>query len=1571
MSDSSEMFQTLLGGFPGVAFAVSAAGEMLWGNAGCERAFGVTVLRGRALRDLWPAGGDAQLLAAIETAARAMGRPGAAPSGDSALPEAMAKILTLWPVPLAEGMTCCLVQLTDLPVAMPDCLACFAGETRDATCACGDGSLSPPSDELILQVASEMAGFGQWSLDLCSRKVWASESCLALLGFGPGEVALDIDWILSRIHPEDLARVRAVLEQLLRGEISRYAVDYRLRCKDDRWIWVASRGRTLLPAGVAPAFLCGSLADITDRKQNEARLEDAIAAAAASRAEAEAARRRAQDQADILRISTENSNVAPWFYLPAQGGGQIGAHFTSMLGYPPERRIDFAALDALIHPEDHAAASADFWAVKRGEIDSYCHDFRVRRADGNWGWVTSRGARVDRSAQGLPDMICGSLKDISERKADEARLASALAEAQAARRAAQATAETLSTALACGEIGVWSICEELGEAWMPDEGFRQLGYEPGAFVPDGEGWRELFHPEDLGPALAKIENLICDRIEVFDSEHRLRHADGSYHWYRTVARKIDRSDRGLPFLLSGAHTCIDRIKENERRLSEALADAERTRERALDREELLRTSGLCAGIAHFSVCPDSGDGWTPDETYRLFGFEPGGFPATEAGWRSLIHPDDLPSATAAMEELKAGRSELYAHEHRRMHKDGSYHWYRAISRRVDRSAAGLPYLLAGALIGIDHVKENESRLADAALSAHQARARLDTLADNAPGALFEYRRDPAGRVDLPYFSAKLPGLLGVSREVLEADGVAALSNVPDEERRMILAEIDVSRLNGTPYEARIPVEHPEQGLRWLAVSALPFVQPDGATLWFGTVFDVTDQVAVARQAAGATEELRKAHDRMVTMSENAPGAIFEWRRTPEGKYQFAFFSGRLPGILGLTREALERDGAAVFTHLIPEEIDAIREAVRRSEIDLTRFDITHRINHPDMGLRWIQVAASPFPQADGAIVWYGNAKDITESIEAERREAEVAAEAHRAHERLASIASVAPVGLYEFRRFPDGRATIPYASPCFEDLLGVGFGVFAQAIAVEDVFACVHPDDLPAFLTSKDACATDPELWNQRFRVRHPLRGEIWLANSATPKAQPDGSVVWTGALHDVTQDVKREAELRQAHLLAEAMRSENERQALHDGLTGLPNRRYYDTVLVKRIAAAAEGGAKGCVLIRIDLDHFKYVNDTLGHEAGDMVLVRVAEVLRATLRGADFAARIGGDEYSILLGPGMTRENAREIVERIQSLLSEPLMFQGRQCRFGASFGIAEAEDIGSMGAEIQLFADAALYRAKEGGRNRMEFFTPELHHNLLTDRRLAGEIQEGLDRSEFVPFFQAQVSARDGRLTGVETLLRWRHPDRGLLIPDAFMHVAEQLRLVPEIDRVMMEKTRTALAGWRAQGLVVPKISFNVSSGRMHDPDVVRAAREIADEETRVTFELLESILVEEESEVFRFHLDAIRDAGIDIEIDDFGSGHASIIGLMQIAPSALKIDRRIVDPVARDVRSKNLVRAIVEIAETLGIATVAEGVETEAQAEILRGLGCDVLQGFLFSRPLSAEDFPVSMQGLRKIA
>ena len=1039
-----------------------------------------------------------------------------------------------------------------------------------------------------------------------------------------------------------------------------------------------------------PAPLAGAVGPhwvvlVLDRAGEGAAETGIICTGAAALRVAEEARRKAQESADILRFSTETSDLAPWSYDPETRRLQIGPHFATMLGHPVAVSQDLVQLATLTHPEDLACLRTSFRGLESGLHDSIRLDFRIARGDGSWAWICARGQRVTRRAPGLPTLICGSLTDISTRKADEARLAAALASALHARTRAQ------------------------------------------------------------------------------------------------------------------------------------------------QREEMLRTSGLCAGIGHFCASPLAGEGWTPDETYRLFGYEPGDFPPDDAGWRSLIHPEDLPAAITAMENLKSGRSDLYDHTHRRRHKDGSYHWYRAVARRVDRSELGMPALIAGAVNCIDHAKETEKRLADAADAARLARERLDTLADNAPGALFECRVDAGGGMALPYFSAKLPDLAAVSRAAILADACSVFAHVPRRTVARLVHRAAAALKTGAGMEMRVPVRGPEGPVRWISVAALPFRRSDASVRWFGQILDVT------------------------------------------------------------------------------------------------------------------------------------------ETVETERRAALAAEAAHRAHARLASIATVAPAGLYEVERRPDGAARIPYASPHFRSLLGLGQTDTVLLGEAETQVQKVDLADLPAFLTCREEAALPTNWWHQRFCIQHPERGQVWLSNSATAQPQSDGGVVWTGALHDVTGDVRREAELRAAYRLAEDRREQNEWQALHDGLTGLPNRRYYDQVLAERIGQAAASTAAGCTLIRIDLDHFKHVNDTLGHDAGDLVLCRVANVLRESLQEGDFAARLGGDEFSVVLARGLTREDAGALIARIQSRLAEPLIYAGRQCRFGASFGIAEAEDLAATGAEIQFFADAALYRAKETGRNRMEFFTPELHQNLRRDRELAAELQEGLERDEFEPHFQAQVSAKDHRLTGVETLLRWRHPRRGLLAPASFMHIAEQLRLVPEIDRVMMEKSRTALKYWRGRGLIVPKISFNVSSGRMNDPDVVRAAQTIARGETRVAFELLESILVEDESDLFRFHLEAIRDAGIDIEIDDFGSGHASIIGLMQIAPSVLKIDRRIVEPLGRDPQARNLVRAIIEIAETLGTATVAEGVETELQAEILRDLGCDVLQGYLFSLPLSAADFAMKWHGV----
>ena len=976
--------------------------------------------------------------------------------------------------------------------------------------------------------------------------------------------------------------------------------------------------------------------------------------------------------------------------------------------------------------------------------------------------------------------------------------------------------QILQSAAATAGFALWYMDLSTGRIWATDNFYPLLGHGPDEIALDGTWVKERLHPTDREAARTAVDRLVAREINAFTLDCRLLAKDGTWKWFGIAGHMAPPAAEAADPVICGSLIDIDARKATEARLAVALEEAEQARAQAQASEEMLRISAICGEIVPWNFCLDRDQVWFLDVAYRQLGYEPGEVPSSKEAWQHLVHPDDLAASTALMEDVIAGRTPVYTMDLRLRHKDGHYHWYRSRARKIDRSSQNLPDLIAGALTCIDEPKEAQSRLAAAAAAARHASRRLNTLADNAPGALFEFRQDRTGAIDFPYFSAKLPGLFGLSREEMEADGS----------------------------------------------SFFPLIHPD--------------------------------------------------------------------------------------------DIEPVKATIEQSRQTLSIFEARFRVNHPEAGERWLMASSLPFPQPDGSVIWYGNVNDITDRVEADMRAAEAAEAVQAAHQRLSSIADTAPIGIFEYRHHPDGTTDFPYTSRNFETL--VGFTRRQIEMLGDVLLSRVHPADFPGFMASVEESARTLSPWSGRFRMIHPEDGLRWLAGASTPRRAPNGTIIWTGALYDVTQDAEREAALTRAHRLAEEMRTENERQALHDGLTALPNRRYYDQVFARRLEAARAGtGSPDCTLIRIDLDHFKYVNDTLGHEAGDRVLERVAQVLHESVRAADFAARIGGDEFSILLSPGTSPEEAQEIVERVQARLEEPLMFEGRPCRFGASFGIAHTADLRDTDVELQLFADAALYRAKADGRNRMEFFTGALHENILNDRRLAAEIQDALERDEFVPFFQPQVSAEDGRLVGVEALLRWRHPERGLVLPDSFMHVAAQLRLVPEIDRIMMEKSGEALDRLRHRNVIVPKISFNVSSGRMHDPDVVSAARAIATAETRVTFELLESILVEEESEAFKFHLDLVRDAGIDIEIDDFGSGHASIVGLMEILPSALKIDRRIVAPLGRDGRSLHLVAAIIEIANTLGIRTIAEGVETREQADILRDIGCDDLQGFLFSRPV----------------
>ncbi|MGK5682164.1 putative bifunctional diguanylate cyclase/phosphodiesterase [Actinoplanes sp. URMC 104] len=515
---------------------------------------------------------------------------------------------------------------------------------------------------------------------------------------------------------------------------------------------------------------------------------------------------------------------------------------------------------------------------------------------------------------------------------------------------------------------------------------------------------------------------------------------------------------------------------------------------------------------------------------------------------------------------------------------------------------------------------------------------------------------------------------------------------------------------------------------------------------------------------------------------------------------------------------------------------------------------------------------------------------------------------------------------------------VRYVSPSVRSVLGYDPASVTGTLLTE----LVHPDDLPRMRT-----------WTATLRGSAPGT----TAEVETRLRRADGS--WA-VLDAIGTNCLADPDLGSVVLSArdvgsrKALEEQLSRQAFTDALTGLSNRALFRD----RLHHATARRDAGVTVLLIDLDDFKDVNDNLGHSAGDELLTTLAARLRDNVRPGDTLARLGGDEFAVLI-EDLDGRDPGALADRLLRELRQPMRLGSRDIRCTASIGVADSRDLsGPAGEELLRNADLAMYAAKRQGRNAYALFDPGMYASLVNEAQVRTEMEAALAGEQFVVHYQPVVDLPTQRVTGVEALVRWQHPERGLLAPQHFIDTAEESGLIVPLGRWVLQESCRQLARWNQAGL---RMNINLSARQFQDAHLVADVRDALAtsgvDPACITLELTESMLLQD-IDAATETLHALRRLGVRLAIDDFGTGYSSLNYLKRLPVDILKIDRAFITQVATDAEDKALVDAVVSLGQALQLQTVAEGIETDDQWATLRRLGCDYGQGYLFGRPADAE-------------
>ncbi len=692
--------------------------------------------------------------------------------------------------------------------------------------------------------------------------------------------------------------------------------------------------------------------------------------------------------------------------------------------------------------------------------------------------------------------------------------------------------------------------------------------------------------------------------------------------------------------------------------------------------------------------------------------------------------------------------------------------------------------------------------------------------------------------------------------------------------------------------------------------------------------------------------IRLAHGTLSQLASQVPGVLYQYHQRPDGHTWFSYISPGVQGLTGFTAETLRESDAEWRAHIVPEDRRDLRAALQLSALNLSPLETDFRLTTLDGHTRWFWTKALPQRQPDGTVTWNGYLADWTQEKHTE--DALV-----QSGQLLAEAQEVARLG-YFITDVTTGTWT---SSTLLDHLFGIDNGFERTAKGWSDL---VEPEHRDALREAYQTAVANRAGFNVEYAIRRPADDRVvWVQAIGRLEFDDTGVPVRiVGTVQDITARKKAEAEIRSL--------------AYYDPLTGLPNRRLLLDRLAQALQLRRADHAHGALMF-IDLDNFKDLNDTLGHDKGDALLRLVALRLLACVREVDTVCRLGGDEFVLLLSRLELAEgdNPVQVAEtiglKVVAALARPYPLAGMHLTSTPSIGVALFADDGLAVDEVIKRADVAMYQAKAAGRNTLRFYDPAIQAEMAERMQLAEDLRGALAAGQLRLVYQPQHDDT-GRLVGAEALLRWLHPQRGPMSPAVFIPLAEQVGLMSTLGQWVLHEACQQLRTWLnnpAMGALHQgfALAVNVSAHQFRSPDFVadvgRVLAQAGLPPRTLKLELTESLMVHDVEDIIA-KMNAVRPMGVQFSLDDFGTGYSSLTYLKRLPLDQLKIDQSFVRDVQTSPNDAAIARTVLALGQTLGLDVIAEGVETEAQRAFLLDMGCHSYQGYLFSKPLESKDF-----------